>query len=74
LRKKRAIVFDDEPVILELLSTVLERRGFEVVAFSESAICPTYYKDLDNCENMNPCADVLITDNKSPVLAESSFS
>ncbi len=66
MRKKRAIVFDDEPTILELLSTFLERRGFEVIAFSEPVICPIYYKELDSCENVKPCADVLITDNKMP--------
>jgi CheY-like chemotaxis protein len=66
VRKKRAIVFDDEPVIRELLEVILERRGFEVIAFREPVICPIYYKNLDTCKNVKPCADILITDNNLP--------
>lgn len=62
MRKKRALVFVDDPYILELLEEILLLRGFEVVAFRKPVVCPLYDEKLNNCKNMLPCADVLIVD------------
>jgi len=42
MRKRRAIIFDDEPVVLLVLKDFFETRGYEVLAFREPVICPVY--------------------------------
>lgn len=39
MRKKRAVVYDDDPVMRSALTRILERRGYEVVASPEPEIC-----------------------------------
>ncbi len=70
MRKKRAIIYDDEPFILRLLEQILLDRDYEVVSFSEPVICPLYREERDSCKNMSPCADILITDRNMPELSD----
>jgi YesN/AraC family two-component response regulator len=66
MRKKRAIVYDDEPLILGLLSDILSLKDYEVFSFSEPQVCPIYKDNIESCDNLHPCADVLITDIMMP--------
>lgn len=66
MRRRRAILFDDEPSVLELLDAVLSRRGYEVMSFSEPVVCSIYENNADTCINEYPCADVIITDFNMP--------
>lgn len=62
MRKKRAIIFDDEPAILEMLERVLVRLDYDLLTFAEPVICPVYGDSACSCQNLHPCADAIITD------------
>ncbi|MBI5073763.1 MAG: response regulator [Nitrospirae bacterium] len=66
MRRRRAIIFDDEPSVIELLDAVLSRRGYEVMSFSEPVVCPIFENNSTVCASDYPCADVLITDFNMP--------
>jgi CheY-like chemotaxis protein len=68
LRKRRAIVFDDEPVVLLVLKDFFETRGYEVLAFREPVICPVY-GDAAGCMNKAPCGDIILTDYGMPTMS-----
>lgn len=65
MRKRRAIIVDDEPSVLDLLKMVLELRGYEVIAYREPVRCPIY-EDHTRCGSLRPCTDVLIADYRMP--------
>lgn len=65
MRKRRAIVYDDDPVIRSVLTRILERRGYDVVAAPEPEIC-TIYVNVPSCDKLAPCSDLLLTDNRMP--------
>jgi CheY-like chemotaxis protein len=66
MRRPRAIIFDDEVVVLEVLKAFLSKRNYEVISFPEPRICPLYEQYTNTCSEMAPCADILITDFKMP--------
>lgn len=65
MRKRRAIIFDDERVVLDVMKLFFEARGYEVMAFREPAPCVVYCSGAE-CERPHPCADVIIADYKMP--------
>ena len=65
MRKRRAIIFDDEPVILLVLTNFFETRGYEVLSLRGSVDCPVFGKDK-TCGNEAPCGDIMLTDYKMP--------
>jgi len=66
VRKRRAIIFDDEDVVLSMLEDVFQMRGYEVVGFKEtSTSCPMQGRDVGDC-GTSPCADILLTDFHMP--------
>jgi CheY-like chemotaxis protein len=68
MRRRRALVFDDEPLILDLLRQYLSSLGYDVVAASEPVICPLYAENAKTCPRQAPCADILITDSRMPAM------
>jgi DNA-binding NtrC family response regulator len=66
MRKMRALIFDDEISVLELLEKFLTRKDYEVCAFSAPAVCPIHKDDDVSCMHEKTCADVLITDYNMP--------
>lgn len=65
MRKRRAILFDDDPAILMMLTIQFEGLGYEVVTFGDSVSCPIY-RESDRCVPERPCADLMITDLEMP--------
>ena len=65
MRKRRAIIYDDEPVILLVLTNFFETRGYEVLSLQGSVDCPVSGKDK-TCGNAAPCGDIMLTDYKMP--------
>ena len=65
MRKRRAILFDDDPAILRTLSLFFEERGYEVIACEEPVACQIYEDSL-RCDKMHPCGDLMITDLEMP--------
>ena len=65
MRKRRAVLCDDEPIIIDILKMFFEDREYEVLAFQESVACPVYYEPHD-CKQMYPCADIVLMDYRMP--------
>ena len=65
----RALVFEDEEGLMEILARILERRGYEVVAFRDPSTCPLYSGGA--C--FSACADILITDLRMPNVSGLEF-
>jgi DNA-binding response OmpR family regulator len=66
MRKRRAVVIDDEPIIVRLLKDFFSLREYEVLAYTEPVICPIQREEGDACDSDYPCADVMITDFNMP--------
>jgi CheY-like chemotaxis protein len=64
--KIRALIFDDDALILALLKEVLERRGYEVFTFSEPGVCPLYKNAEGICTGDHQCADIILSDIRMP--------
>lgn len=58
----RALVLDDDLVMLALLQKHLESRGYQVVAYSNPAICSLFTARTCPCNPEKPCPDVIIAD------------
>jgi CheY-like chemotaxis protein len=65
MRKRRAIIYDDEPIILNVLRMFFELRDYDVITCQEPVRCPVY-DDLTKCRLLHPCADVMLTDHRMP--------
>lgn len=65
MRKRRAIIFDDEPVILDVFKLFFELRGYDVLTFREPVTC-AIYGDHADCSRPYPCADIIVTDLRMP--------
>jgi CheY-like chemotaxis protein len=65
MRKRRAILFDDDPAILNVLTLFFEERGYDVIACREPVACPIYDSG-DRCDKNSPCGDLMITDLEMP--------
>ncbi len=68
MRKRRAIVFDDDIVITGLLKKFFILRDYDVVTYNEPVICPIYLNRAE-CDTNGPCADIMIVDYKMPVMS-----
>jgi CheY-like chemotaxis protein len=58
----KALVLDDDPVMLALLQKHLEARGYQVMAYSNPAICPQFTARACPCTPSKPCPDIMIAD------------
>jgi len=66
MRKPRAIIFDDEIILLDLFKKWMMQRGYKVLTFNEPKACQLYAKHSDKCTQEHRCADVVITDFEMP--------
>lgn len=66
MRKRRAVVIDDEEIIVDLLKEFFSTRGYAVIPFARPVVCPIQDKKGNICNTDYPCADVIITDFKMP--------
>lgn len=57
---KKALILDDDPVMLEILKKHLQVRGYEVSSYSNPALCPLFTARA--CSLDIPCPDVIVTD------------
>jgi CheY-like chemotaxis protein len=65
MRKRRVIIFDDEPVVLNVLHTFFDSWGYDVITFPEPLVCPIYHSD-SSCANKAPCCDIMLSDFRMP--------
>lgn len=69
MRKPRILIYDDDPVILDLLKHLLLKRGYEVFAYREPKVCPLYETPGEQCAHHSPCADMMISDFEMPKMS-----
>lgn len=63
----KVMVVDDEPAILVLMRTKLNRKGHTVLTYENPMECPLY--DTTSCPGPdNTCPDVIITDYDMPIV------
>ncbi len=66
MRKLRAVVIDDEEIIVNLFKDFFSTRGYAVLSFTRPVVCPLRDVKGNLCNSDYPCADVIITDFKMP--------
>jgi len=68
-RKLRAIVLEDDRLSQELLSSVLESRGYEVLSYDNPSICPLQRSPECRCTSEERCTDILMSDLNMPLVS-----
>ena len=58
----RAVILDDEPIIRQLLWTLCDRRGYEVLTFPDPGLCPLHVMQNCPCPRGAVCADLVLCD------------
>ena len=66
IRKKRAVIYDDDDIILKVLKEFLSMRDYEVFTFQSPVICPLGEIEKNSCLKPYPCADIIISDFNMP--------
>jgi DNA-binding response OmpR family regulator len=62
----RVLIFEDEPLLRNLLWTVSTRRGYEVFGYPAPGLCPLNTVGHCPCPSGTMCADVIISDIQMP--------
>jgi len=62
MRKRRAVVIDDEEIIVYVLRDFLSTRNYEVLSYTRPVVCPMLDQRGNLCNTDYPCADVIISD------------
>ncbi len=65
MRKRRAILYDDDDVVLDLLQDFYSLRGYDVLTYRKPVFCPLY-GEISDCNNLFPCADIVMSDIRMP--------
>jgi len=71
--KLRVIILEDNDAIRNLLSLILEERGYEVHSFNSPAICPLQITPDCRCRENQACVDVIISDLDMPGVTGLAF-
>lgn len=71
--KPRAIVFEDDDTLRDLLSKMLHKRGYVVISAGSPMGCPVYEDLTALCPHEFACGDFLITDNHMPAMTGLEF-
>jgi DNA-binding response OmpR family regulator len=62
----RIIIFEDNDMLRSVLKDILEQVGYEVIAYSNPGLCPTYGSIIHDCPLDEACSDVIISDVNMP--------
>jgi response regulator RpfG family c-di-GMP phosphodiesterase len=65
IRRPRAVIIDDDIVIMALLRTYFHLRGYDVLTYREPRVCPLSEEDTE-CRLNRPCADIMLVDFSMP--------
>ncbi len=71
--KTRAIVLEDDDNIRSLISSILNKRGYQVCAYQEPGACPLNLKHNCPCPLEHACGDIIITDINMPNISGLNF-
>jgi CheY-like chemotaxis protein len=62
MRKPRVMIFDDDPMFLELLHIFFSKSGYEIFSYGAPVVCPLDENAIDGRECLAPCADLVMSD------------
>ena len=66
MKNRKAVIIDDDPLALSYLKRVLQRRGYEVEAYSDPVLAPLH-QDADCPCSLHPnCPAIIISDVDMP--------
>ncbi len=65
MRNRRAVVYDDDRAVLAVLRMFFSLRGYDVMTFEDTVICPIRENSSD-CSSPGTCADIIIADFMMP--------
>ena len=71
--KLKVFIFDDDEQFRYLLSLILEKRGYEVLSYSEPLTCPVYLNRKCPCPEGYVCGDIFLTDINMPKMTGLDF-
>ena len=60
--KYRTILCEDNESIRKVLNFILQERGHEVFSYEDAGDCPISSCAECKCNQINPCADIIISD------------
>jgi CheY-like chemotaxis protein len=63
----RALIFDDEKEIRNILWMLFDYRGYQVFTFPHPGICPLSKEEKCPCSTEEMCSDVILSDLNMPV-------
>jgi CheY-like chemotaxis protein len=63
----RALIFDDEKEIRNILWILFDDRGYHVLTFPHPGICPLSGEATCPCSSEEMCSDVILSDLNMPV-------
>ena len=66
MRKLRVIIFDDDVYNMKMLKFIMSQRDYEILTFDRPVVCSINGDTPEKCNNLKPCADVIITDYRMP--------
>ncbi|MEI6515768.1 MAG: response regulator [bacterium] len=70
----KAVIIDDDPAIVTLLSVALKRKGYQVSAYSNPNLCPLYCIEACPCDmGYENCPNIIITDFMMPEVSGMDF-
>ncbi len=68
-RQLRAIVFEDNEILLHLVKEVLESRGYEVMYYTDPTKCILQHSHDCQCDKTQVCSDIVISDIDMPKIS-----
>ena len=68
MKKLKAVVIDDLDWCRELLTEILEEKGYAVRSYAQAETFPFCSDPTRPCQSSEACADLLLTDNRMPNL------
>ena len=63
----RALIFDDQQEIRQILWSLFDRRGYEVFTFPHPGSCPLSEEKPCPCSIEESCTDIILSDMNMPV-------
>jgi CheY-like chemotaxis protein len=65
----KAVILDDDPVVLRVLGALFERTGYQVLLYESPLACPLYTTPTCSCwlqTSCPDCPDIIISDVDMP--------
>ena len=69
MKRIKAVIIDDEPVVLSTMHHILKRRGYEIHAYDNPTASPLYQSTGCPCSQQTQCPDLVISDVNMPVIS-----